>query len=100
MHYKDTVDAMSDSDECVPEVINVGTNEGTDATAHPHIAIEGAYLIADGKADLGIFVCGTGMGVAIAADNVPGIRASTARTPRVVVRRRGGGSRMGLLANE
>ena len=35
-------------------------------------------MIADGKADRGLFVCGTGMGVAMAANKVPGIRASVA----------------------
>lgn len=38
----------------------------------------GARLIAEGKADRGIFICGTGMGVAISANKVNGIRASVA----------------------
>ena len=35
-------------------------------------------MIADGKADRALLVCGTGLGVAIAANKVPGIRAVTA----------------------
>lgn len=38
----------------------------------------GARKIAAGEADRGVFICGTGMGVAIAANKVPGIRASVA----------------------
>jgi ribose 5-phosphate isomerase B len=35
-------------------------------------------MIADGKADRALLVCGTGLGVAISANKVPGIRAVTA----------------------
>ena len=42
------------------------------------VAIAAAELIAAGKADRALLVCGTGLGVAIAANKVPGIRAVTA----------------------
>ena len=51
---------------------------GDDDTAYPHVAVAGARKIAAGEADRGIFVCGTGMGVAISANKVPGIRAALA----------------------
>ena len=35
-------------------------------------------MIADGKADRALLVCGTGLGVAISANKVPGVRAVTA----------------------
>lgn len=76
--YKDAIAAMLASDDRVDEIIDVGVNADTDPTAYPHLAVEGARRIADGAADRGIFVCGTGMGVAIAANKVPGIRACTA----------------------
>ncbi len=76
--YKDAIAAMLRSDERVDEVVDVGVKADTDPTAYPHLAVQGARLIAAGKADRGIFVCGTGMGVAIAANKVPGVRASTA----------------------
>ena len=37
-----------------------------------------ARLVAEGKADRALLVCGTGLGVAISANKVPGIRAVTA----------------------
>ena len=55
-----------------------GTSNRTSASPYPHVGVAGARLIAEGKADRGIFCCGTGMGMAISANKVPGIRASTA----------------------
>lgn len=76
--YKDAIRRMLENDPRVESLIDVGVNADTDPTAYPHVAVAGARLIAAGEADRGIFVCGTGMGVAIAANKVPGIRASTA----------------------
>ncbi|MBB1483007.1 ribose-5-phosphate isomerase [Tessaracoccus sp. MC1865] len=76
--YKDAIAALLATDDRVDAVIDVGVKADTDPTAYPHLAVEGARLIAAGEADRGIFVCGTGMGVAIAANKVPGVRASTA----------------------
>jgi len=54
---------------------------GVDATSHspyPVVAIAAAEAIRDGRADRALLVCGTGLGVAIAANKVSGIRAVTA----------------------
>ena len=51
-----------------------------DSTAYPHVAVDAARKVADGEADRALLVCGTGLGVAIAANKVPGIRAVTATT--------------------
>jgi len=61
----------------VAEVLDVGV-DADGHTAYPRIAIEAAELVAAGKADRGLLICGTGLGVAIAANKVPGIRAATA----------------------
>lgn len=42
------------------------------------IAVTAATLIAAGEADRAVLVCGTGLGMAISANKVPGIRAVTA----------------------
>src|ERR1041384_8120245 len=55
--------------------IGVGADENT---AYPHVAVAAARLVAEGKADRALLVCGTGLGVAISANKVPGIRAVTA----------------------
>ncbi|HSW09504.1 MAG TPA: ribose 5-phosphate isomerase B [Bacillota bacterium] len=45
---------------------------------YPDLAVAVAEAIRRGEADLGILVCGTGAGMAIAANKVPGIRAAVA----------------------
>lgn len=75
--YKEKIKADLAADERVGEVIDVGVDaEGH--TAYPHIAVKGARMIADGQADRALFICGTGLGVAISANKVRGIRAVTA----------------------
>jgi ribose 5-phosphate isomerase B len=64
------------ADSRVAEVTDVGLGADED-TAYPHVAVA-ARLVADGKADRALLVCGTGLGVAISANKVPGIRAVTA----------------------
>ena len=75
--YKEQLKKDLEADDRVDEVIDVGIGSGEDVD-YPHVAVAGSRLIAEGKADRGLFVCGTGMGVAMAANKVPGIRASTA----------------------
>ena len=48
------------------------------AGTYPSVAIAAATKIAAGEADRAILICGTGIGVAIAANKVPGIRATVA----------------------
>ncbi|MGW2514057.1 ribose-5-phosphate isomerase [Streptomyces scopuliridis] len=61
----------------VTGITDVGVAPGQD-TASPQVAVEAARLVADGRADRALLVCGTGLGVATAANKVPGIRAVTA----------------------
>ncbi|KAJ5232695.1 ribose 5-phosphate isomerase [Penicillium chermesinum] len=84
--YKDAIKAVLEKSPHVESVQDVGVNSTSDKTAYPHPAVEGAKLIAEGKADRGLFICGTGLGVAISANKVPGIRAVTAHDPFSVER--------------
>jgi ribose 5-phosphate isomerase B len=59
------------------DVVDVGT-QSTESVDYPHYAAAGARLVADGEADKGVLVCGSGNGVAIVANKVPGIRAVNA----------------------
>jgi ribose 5-phosphate isomerase B len=77
VQYKDILKADLESDGRVVEVIDVGVS-ADENTAYPHVAVEAARMIANGQADRALLVCGTGLGVAISANKVPGIRAVTA----------------------
>ncbi|OYN84535.1 RpiB/LacA/LacB family sugar-phosphate isomerase [Parenemella sanctibonifatiensis] len=77
IEYKDAVAAELEKSEYVDSVTDLGLHAGEDVD-YPHLAVKGARMIKAGEADRGVFLCGTGMGVAISANKVPGIRASTA----------------------
>lgn len=55
-----------------------GPHSADDKTAYPHFAVDAAKLIASGEADRALLICGTGLGVAISANKVTGVRAVTA----------------------
>lgn len=48
----------------------------TRPSLYPDIALKVALAIAEGKHERGILMCGTGLGMAITANKVPGIRAA------------------------
>jgi ribose 5-phosphate isomerase B len=56
------------------EVIDVGVNSPEPAD-YPDFAEAVAREIVDGRAERGVLICGSGVGAAIAANKVPGIRA-------------------------
>ena len=77
LDYKDKLKADLEQDPRVASVVDVGV--GSDEhTAYPHVAVNAARKVADGSADRALLVCGTGLGVAISANKVPGVRAVTA----------------------
>nr|POE87877.1 putative ribose 5-phosphate isomerase [Quercus suber] len=76
--YKNKIKADFEADPRVAKVIDVGVSETSDKTAYPHPAVDAAKLIQKGEADRALLICGTGLGVAISANKVPGIRAVTA----------------------
>ena len=61
-------------------VDDVGTMS-EESVDYPDFAAGAAHRVADGKDDLGIVVCGTGIGMAIAANKVAGIRAALVCDP-------------------
>jgi ribose 5-phosphate isomerase B len=75
--YKEALKGDLKADSRVAEVTDVGVGTDED-TAYPHVAVAAARLVAEGNADRALLVCGTGLGVAISANKVPGIRAVTA----------------------
>jgi len=57
------------------EVIDVGTFSA-DAVDYPDIASDVAGRVSRGEVDRGILICGTGLGMCIAANKVQGVRAA------------------------
>jgi len=57
------------------EVLDFGTH-GPDAVDYPDYARAVAEAVARGEADYGVLICGTGIGMSITANKVPGIRAA------------------------
>lgn len=75
--YKEAIRADLEADPRIDSVIDAGVRRGEDVD-YPHVAVDAARQVAAGKADRALLICGTGIGVAIAANKVPGIRASVA----------------------
>jgi ribose 5-phosphate isomerase B len=75
--YKEALKADLVSSELVESVEDVGV-DAAGHTPYPTIAITAAELVASHHADRALLICGTGLGVAISANKVPGIRAVTA----------------------
>jgi ribose 5-phosphate isomerase B len=89
--YKEIVKRDLESDPGVASLVDVGV-DADGHTAYPRVAIAAAELVASGEADRALLICGTGLGVAIAANKVAGIRAVTAHDSYSVER--------GVLSND
>ncbi|QIG39506.1 ribose-5-phosphate isomerase [Microbacterium sp. 4R-513] len=75
--YKEVLRDLLAADPRVTEVIDVGVGSD-DPTPYPRVAVKAATIVSRGEADRALLICGTGLGVAIAANKVRGIRAVTA----------------------
>ncbi|NNG18063.1 ribose 5-phosphate isomerase B [Naumannella sp. ID2617S] len=62
------------------EVIDAGTNS-TERTDYPIYGSRAARLVVTGEADFGLIVCGSGIGISIAANKVPGARCVVCTEP-------------------
>ncbi|TDX82318.1 ribose 5-phosphate isomerase B [Rathayibacter sp. PhB151] len=89
--YKEILKRDLEADDRVVSVVDVGV-DAESHTPYPSIAIAAAELVARGEADRALLICGTGLGVAIAANKVEGIRAVTAHDSFSVER--------GVLSND
>lgn len=62
------------------EVLNLGT-DSSDSVDYPVYGEKVARAVTSGEAELGIAICGTGVGISLAANKVKGIRACVCSEP-------------------
>jgi ribose 5-phosphate isomerase B len=62
------------------EVVDVGP-EGDGSVDYPDFAFAAAEMVARGESDRGILICGSGVGMSMAANKVNGVRAALCFTP-------------------
>ena len=62
------------------EVLDLGTNS-TDSCDYPVYGEKVGRAVVEGEADLGIAICGTGVGISLAANKVKGVRACVCSEP-------------------
>lgn len=61
------------------EVFDLGTNS-EDSVDYPDFADCAARMVSRGEAERAVLICGTGIGIAMTADKVPGVRATPVQT--------------------
>lgn len=71
---KDELLAFLEADDRVTEVVDLSAPD----ISYPEASFQAAEAILDDQVDRAILICGTGIGTAIAASKVPGVRAATA----------------------
>ncbi|MFO7591146.1 MAG: ribose 5-phosphate isomerase B [Acidimicrobiia bacterium] len=64
------------------DVTDVGTHND-DSVDYPDLAAKVGTAVASGEAERGVLVCGSGIGVAIAANKIDGVRAANVYDPEM-----------------
>ncbi len=62
------------------EVVNFGT-DSTESFDYPIAGYKVGRAVASGECDLGVLICGTGVGISLAANKVEGVRAVVCSEP-------------------
>lgn len=78
--YNLKVEIMKHLDDIGVEYEDFGADAG-EVILYPDVAVKVAEAVARGDFERGILVCGTGIGMAITANKVPGIRAAVCHDP-------------------
>lgn len=63
------------------DVVDLGVSSSDDEIDYPDVGTALAVDVSDGKYQRGILICGTGIGMAITANKVPGVRAAVCHDP-------------------
>jgi ribose 5-phosphate isomerase B len=86
VNLKNYIRDMLREDPRVKEVRDFGVADESDKTEYPIICIKAAETVARGEADRAVLFGGTGLGEAISANKVKGIRAVVAHDPYSIER--------------
>ncbi|NIM94006.1 MAG: ribose 5-phosphate isomerase B [Anaerolineales bacterium] len=79
--YRLKEDIISYLDQLGHELVDLGCESAEVPVDYPDVAEELAITIANGEYDRGILICGTGIGMAMVANKVPGVRAACCHDP-------------------
>jgi ribose 5-phosphate isomerase B len=63
------------------DVIDIGCAGESDEVDYPDVAVSLAGRIASGEFERGVLICGTGIGMAMVANKIPGVRAACCHDP-------------------
>jgi ribose 5-phosphate isomerase B len=58
------------------DTLDLGTHDAIESVDYPDFGAAVGRSVASGECDLGVAVCGSGIGISIAANKVPGVRAA------------------------
>jgi ribose 5-phosphate isomerase B len=58
------------------EIVDFGTHDGSRPDDYPDYALALGQAVQSGEAEIGILVCGSGVGAAVAANKLNGVRAA------------------------
>lgn len=75
---KEELRVALEADPCVSELRDFGVSSADDTRPYPDVGIAVAERVRVGELDRAILICGTGIGMAISANKVRGIRATVA----------------------
>ena len=67
--------AMAELRKLGHEVVDLGTHDATQPDDYPDYAIAVAEEVSSGRCERGLLICGSGVGVTVAANKIHGIRA-------------------------
>ena len=60
------------------DVVDLGAANGVDSVDYPDYGSAVGHAVVSGRAELGVAICGSGIGISIAANKVSGVRAALA----------------------
>jgi ribose 5-phosphate isomerase B len=78
LELKNILSRVLADDPRVAEVHDHGVHDPDDDRPYPPLGIAAAEAVARGEADRALLICGTGIGMCVSANKVPGVRATVA----------------------